>query len=536
MIDSFVEQMEQIKWDTGSKLDAAGSDTISGKLFFPNHGFGAAMWQGGIWLPFMPAPPGLIPPLPGGTVRKPPSSASEQYEYDHGKPNWVITPSIEWDLKPVPARPNIDPGFSPRNPLRGPGSDTMSADFMGGGAYNNPNFGLPSDGGGSFIGLGRFDSACNIPNDMQPSTPSGGLFGPDFGVGPWDFPGYRTPGGEGIFLPVARRSGPSIPHAIDTSGLPSGRPGLSWPSGKVFSGGALYAKWASRLPRLPESRFFEYGYQGEDTPSERPEEKKQDPGVLCVGNSDGSSSYIPLKSGGGVENVDGKTVPDNDTARGGIKRHKKEHDKYEREAAIILAMLVYDIVDTVVTFGGGALLRRIGRSFGRKALRELGEGVGRKLGREAVEEGVEKLEREAAEAVAEGVARRGGREAVESTSGRAGRTARDILDEKFGKGQWSKARTHGGIPHQRKIAERVDYYLSQGYHESEIRWFGHKEGEKVIGMGWRKRGRRPDIYINRNDFEIVENVGKESSRERAVEKDIRRYLADKFGDFNFVEY
>jgi hypothetical protein len=158
---------------------------ISGKILYPQFGFGSTLWHGGgIYIPVMPAPPGLIPPLPGGTVRKPPSPASEQYEHDHGKTNWVVTPSIEWDLKPVPARPNCDPGFNPK-PYYGPGSDTMSADFMGGGAYNNPNFGLPSDGGGSFIGLGRFDSACNIPNDMQPSTPSGGLFGPDFGVEPF---------------------------------------------------------------------------------------------------------------------------------------------------------------------------------------------------------------------------------------------------------------------------------------------------------------------------------------------------------------
>jgi hypothetical protein len=95
--------------------------------------------------------------------------------------------------------PDPDPHFNPK-PNYGPGSDTMSADFMGGGAYNNPNFGLPSDGGGSFIGLGRFDSACNIPNDMQPSTPSGGLFGPDFGIGLWGMPVYdpdwrHVPGG-----------------------------------------------------------------------------------------------------------------------------------------------------------------------------------------------------------------------------------------------------------------------------------------------------------------------------------------------------
>jgi hypothetical protein len=266
MIDSFVEQMEQIKWDTGSKLDAAGSDTISGKMFYPNHGFGAAMWQGGIWLPFMPAPPGLIPPLPGGTVRTPPSSASEQYEHDHGKTNWVVTPSIEWDLKPVPARPNCDPGFNPK-PYYGPGSDRMSADFMGGGAYNNPNFGLPSDGGGSFIGLGRFDSACNIPNDMQPDIPSGGLFGPDFGIGLWGFPGYdpdwrHVPGGW-IYSPDL----PTMPLYFfpDDMGmlndpmpaLPSQNPGL--PGLNVVPGSMTVtdapagwgkATWKERQPRL----------------------------------------------------------------------------------------------------------------------------------------------------------------------------------------------------------------------------------------------------------------------------------------------
>jgi hypothetical protein len=244
MIDTFMERMEQIKWTDGSKLDGPTDDSISGKMFCPNHGSGSMMWQGGIWLPVMPAPPGLIPPLPG-TPKAPEKPKANNPHTE------INAPPVRLNPQPMPKGPypDPDPHFNPK-PYYGPGSDRMSADFMGSSAYNNPNFGLPSDGGGSFIGLGRFDSACNIPNDMQPSTPSGGLFGPDFGIGIWGFPGYRTPGGEGIFLPVARRSGPSIPHAIDTSGLPSGRPGLSWPTGfetAIMSGSEYYAKacrWA----------------------------------------------------------------------------------------------------------------------------------------------------------------------------------------------------------------------------------------------------------------------------------------------------
>ena len=69
--------------------------------------------------------------------------------------------------------------------------------------YNDPNYGLPSDGGGAFIGTGATTS-CIMPSPMQPATPVGGLFGPDSYAPFWGNPGYTTPenmSNPGIFLP-----------------------------------------------------------------------------------------------------------------------------------------------------------------------------------------------------------------------------------------------------------------------------------------------------------------------------------------------
>ena len=58
MINLYLEQMEQVKWDDGSKVASASSDTISGRLLHPNSGVGSTTWSGGIFMPYMPAPPG----------------------------------------------------------------------------------------------------------------------------------------------------------------------------------------------------------------------------------------------------------------------------------------------------------------------------------------------------------------------------------------------------------------------------------------------------------------------------------------------
>ena len=58
--------------------------------------------------------------------------------------------------------------------------------------YDNPQYRI-EDQGGMFTGIGRMHAACNVPNDMQPSTPPGGLFGPGANPPLWGNPGYSPP-------------------------------------------------------------------------------------------------------------------------------------------------------------------------------------------------------------------------------------------------------------------------------------------------------------------------------------------------------
>ena len=104
-----------------------------------------------------------------------------------GAPVWdmghVPLPSWgPWDGPPE-AMPDPDPWFDPsyRPPLPW-GRD---------GGYSHPRFGTGYPVGGAFTGLGRYERACHIPSEIQPSIPPPGLFGPD-GILPWDkFPGYN---------------------------------------------------------------------------------------------------------------------------------------------------------------------------------------------------------------------------------------------------------------------------------------------------------------------------------------------------------
>jgi hypothetical protein len=64
---------------------------------------------------------------------------------------------------------------------------------MGGGAYSDPSLGTGDPIGAATVGLGLMARMCNIPNEIQPAIPPGGLFGPDCPV-PWgQFPGYIPP-------------------------------------------------------------------------------------------------------------------------------------------------------------------------------------------------------------------------------------------------------------------------------------------------------------------------------------------------------
>jgi len=145
--------------------------------------------------PFMPAIP-MDPPSPGPEYPMPPI-------------DFIPTPIPE----PPPferRRPeDIDPGFTwpphrPKGPLpmpdwRGPGGSSNPEDFMGGEGFDNPEHGFGDTIGGSFAGFGRMTRACNIPNEIQPTTPPEGLFGPDGFIPIWGNPGYNPPGIGGKF-------------------------------------------------------------------------------------------------------------------------------------------------------------------------------------------------------------------------------------------------------------------------------------------------------------------------------------------------
>jgi hypothetical protein len=299
---------------------------------------------------------------------------------------------------------------------------------------------------------------------MQPSTPSGGLFGPDFGVGPWDFPGYRTPGGEGIFLPVARRSGPSIPHAIDTSGLPSGRPSLNWPTGGItVMSGSISSHVQSKIDLIISSHFQKYGMSPitwlnihRPKPASEPppeDDDELDPGVLCVGNDDGTSSYYPLAGTGGYESTDdGGVVP--------VNRPKKP-PKSTLEKVIDVAFLIMDVVDVILTIVDiAAAIPTEGASLADLALRKAGI---RSLKRTARNWLGRKIRREAGEAITEGVARRGLRDLAASAARKfvrneAGHIANDLL--------------LGGV----KLAQGIAKLTKREFRNNLIKQIGRKLG------------------------------------------------------------
>jgi len=127
--------------------------------------------------------------------------------WNHG--HAIMNPYDPWlgapEPDPIPGfpLPDPDPWMDPTDPRgkppwwrapwwsKGPGSSVgPGGDIMGGDGYNNPAWGIGDIPGGTFVGMDRFFAACNIPNDLQPAIPPGGLLGPD-GVAPWGrFPGY----------------------------------------------------------------------------------------------------------------------------------------------------------------------------------------------------------------------------------------------------------------------------------------------------------------------------------------------------------
>ena len=153
-INAYLENMEQFDYETGGD-SPADEDAVTGRLEF-----GSAVWTTG---------------------------HTGMNRYPWNIPDYPLFPG-----KPKPGEPgwDMDPGFSPG--WLGPWSRGRWGRDKFPGGYGNPNYGL-GDQAGSFVGIGRMDAACNVPNDMQPSTPPGGLFGPGANPPLWGNPGYSPP-------------------------------------------------------------------------------------------------------------------------------------------------------------------------------------------------------------------------------------------------------------------------------------------------------------------------------------------------------
>jgi len=209
MINSFLENMEQINVNTGAKENEAGAETSSGKVLMPNSGSGNPAW-GNMDVMVMRKEMPWSPPDslmgPGWRRKSPGSSASSRYMMGLDK-------EMPWS----PPDSLMGPGWRRKSP----GSSASSRYMMSAG-YNDPNYGLPSDGGGSFIGSGGAPT-CIMPMPMQPSVPVGGLFGPDAFMSFWGNPGYDPPPdifNPGIELPPGIHGHPEDPDPWMTPHFP----------------------------------------------------------------------------------------------------------------------------------------------------------------------------------------------------------------------------------------------------------------------------------------------------------------------------
>jgi len=214
-INAFIENSkENIKWDDGSRSEDAGDDTISGKVLFPNRGGWSSIIGGGFMMNGVTPPSGgfIIGPAKPPVMPSIPDWTSPSPESPFTPPSGTVIP---WSPSPGPPPPNphgrldeLDPGFHPHFPRGpfGPGS-SITMDAMMSAGYNDPSFGLPSDAGGSFIGIGEM-TKCIMPLPIMPATPPGGLFGPDAFVPFWGNPGYDTP--PDITFPDTGGFAPSI--------------------------------------------------------------------------------------------------------------------------------------------------------------------------------------------------------------------------------------------------------------------------------------------------------------------------------------
>jgi len=271
-INAFIENSkENIKWDDGSRSTSAGDDTISGKVLFPNRGGWSSIIGGGFMMGSATPPSlggiGTLGPLigyPGGSMMDPNAPSPEA---PFAPPSGTVIP---WSPQPGPPPPDphgrldeLDPGFHPHFPRGpfGPGS-SITMDAMMSAGYNDPSFGLPSDAGGSFIGVGEM-TKCIMPLPIMPATPPGGLFGPDAFVPFWGNPGYDTPANitnPGVFMPLPSGAWDEINSILADPGLGGAVGGSpSIPSlGSIASGPPVITggppSWKDRMPEIMPAR------------------------------------------------------------------------------------------------------------------------------------------------------------------------------------------------------------------------------------------------------------------------------------------
>ena len=304
------------------------------------------------------------------------------------------TPDIPDNIPPAPRDP--DPWMDPFYPgWRGmsPGSSITSGSMMSAG-YNDPNYGLPSDGGGAFTGTGAAPT-CIMPAPMQPSVPVGGLFGPDAFMSFWGNPGYDTPPNmsmPSIILPVMPVPNIGLERARELlGGMVSGSPGTTPSIGQssLSSIGTMSVQSeseviATRYGKYARSYFGPWRVKGPYIPSKR---SKHRPGKDRQGNDlpEGGVEVSGGTTNRSVEYVDGKAVPYNKKGEEGRAYQRGEQAKYEREARRIVRDFVIDVIITIATCGIGG--EGAAARAGLREVTEVGErSLGRRIGAKLLEE------------------------------------------------------------------------------------------------------------------------------------------------------
>jgi hypothetical protein len=253
--------------------------------------------------------------------------------------------------------------------------------------YNDPNYGLPSDAGGSFIGVGEM-TKCIMPLPIMPATPPGGLFGPDAFVPFWGNPGYDTPpdiSNPGVYMPLPPGVWDEINSILADPGLGGavgGRPSFGWGSLSSIGKSVIldekkirrnvirkYRRGLSMLtvpappganafvniapkpkpaPYRPPTKTYETRFTGGDIPGKR---KPRPSSVIVTG-------------GGDYHDVHGLTWEDGEEkVEKGRPDYQEEVRKYKRQAEWWRFVLGSHIIAPIVS-AAKKVANRIGKWWG----------------------------------------------------------------------------------------------------------------------------------------------------------------------------